>query len=163
MTFGEKLKKLRISNNLTQEELAEKIFVTRTAVSKWETDKGYPSIDSLKELSHLFDISMDELLSDEDVENKKLLDEKNAKRYYIVAITFLSLAAMFFLLAYFLRRPMINMVGICCASGYVFFGLLSKSKHKRTASRSLVVPCLVSRAIIFFFVIAMIILTSMTH
>ena len=48
MTFGQKLKKLRTENNLTQEELAEALFVTRTAVSKWETDKGYPGIDSLK-------------------------------------------------------------------------------------------------------------------
>lgn len=38
MTFGEKLKKLRTDNELTQDELAEKIFVTRTAISKWETD-----------------------------------------------------------------------------------------------------------------------------
>ena len=48
MTFGEKLKKLRNDNGLTQEQLADKIFVTRTAISKWETDKGFPSIDSLK-------------------------------------------------------------------------------------------------------------------
>lgn len=54
MTFGEKLKKLRIDNRLTQDELAEKIFVTRTAISKWENDKGYPSIDNLKQLSNLF-------------------------------------------------------------------------------------------------------------
>ena len=46
MTFGQKLKKLRNDNNLTQEQLAEMIFVTRTAISKWETDNGYPSIDS---------------------------------------------------------------------------------------------------------------------
>ena len=63
MTFGEKLKKLRRENNFTQDELAEKIFVTRTAISKWETDKGYPSIESLKQLSNLFHISIDELIS----------------------------------------------------------------------------------------------------
>ena len=63
--FGDKLKKLRTDNNLTQDELAEKIMVTRTAISKWETNRGYPSIDSLKELSKLFDISIDELIQDE--------------------------------------------------------------------------------------------------
>ena len=63
MTFGEKLKKLRTDKNLTQDELAEKIYVTRTAISKWETDKGYPSIDSLKQLSNLFEVSIDELIS----------------------------------------------------------------------------------------------------
>ena len=48
MDFCDKLKKLRKDNNLTQEEFAEKIFVTRTAVSKWETGNGYPSLESLK-------------------------------------------------------------------------------------------------------------------
>ncbi len=43
MTFGQKLKKIRNDNGLTQEQLAEKIFVTRTAISKWETDSEmYP-------------------------------------------------------------------------------------------------------------------------
>ena len=46
--FGEKLKKLRTENRITQDELAEKLYVTRTAISKWETGKGYPSIDNLK-------------------------------------------------------------------------------------------------------------------
>lgn len=41
--FGEKLKKLRMEKHFTQEELAEKIWVTRTAISKWETNRGYPS------------------------------------------------------------------------------------------------------------------------
>ena len=80
MTFGEKLKKLRNDNQLTQDELAEKIFVTRTAISKWETDKGYPSIDSLKQLSNLFHISIDELISDTDIENKRLLDEAQSRK-----------------------------------------------------------------------------------
>ena len=47
MLLGEKIKKLRTDNGLTQEELAERIYVTRTAVSKWETGKGMPGIESL--------------------------------------------------------------------------------------------------------------------
>lgn len=78
MTFGEKLKKLRTDNQMTQEQLAEKIFVSRTAISKWETDRGYPGIDSLKALSDLFQIKIDDLISGADAENKKLLDEKLA-------------------------------------------------------------------------------------
>lgn len=48
MEFNEKLQKLRKEQKLTQEELAEKLFVSRTAISKWESGRGYPSIDSLK-------------------------------------------------------------------------------------------------------------------
>lgn len=67
MKFNEKLKELRKKKNLTQEELAEKLFVTRTAVSKWESGKGYPSIELLKELSIFYEISIDDLLSNEEL------------------------------------------------------------------------------------------------
>ena len=65
MEFGEKLQALRKSRGLTQEELAEALFVSRTAVSKWESGRGYPSIDSLKEVSGFFSVSIDDLLSGE--------------------------------------------------------------------------------------------------
>ena len=52
MEFNEKLQKLRKGKGLTQEELAQAIFVSRTAVSKWESGRGYPNIDSLKELAN---------------------------------------------------------------------------------------------------------------
>ena len=63
MEFHEKLQELRKSRGLTQEELAEALFVSRTAISKWESGRGYPSIDSLKEISRYFSVSIDELLS----------------------------------------------------------------------------------------------------
>ena len=65
MEFNEKLKELRSSRGLTQEELAESLFVSRTAISKWESGRGYPSIDSLKEISSFFSVTIDELLSGE--------------------------------------------------------------------------------------------------
>ena len=65
MEFNEKLKELRSSRGLTQEELAEVLFVSRTAISKWESGRGYPSIDSLKEISTFFSVTIDELLSGE--------------------------------------------------------------------------------------------------
>ncbi len=65
MYFNEKLQLLRKDNNMTQEELAEKLYVSRTAVSKWESGKGYPNIDSLKNISRLFSVSIDELISDD--------------------------------------------------------------------------------------------------
>ena len=65
MEFNEKLQELRKSKGLTQEELAEALYVSRTAVSKWESGRGYPNIDSLKEISRFFSVSIDDLLSGE--------------------------------------------------------------------------------------------------
>ena len=65
MELGEKLQELRKSRGLTQEALAEELHVSRTAVSKWESGRGWPSIDSLKEVSAFFGVTIDELLSAE--------------------------------------------------------------------------------------------------
>ena len=65
MEFNEKLQELRKNSGLTQEELAEILYVSRTAVSKWESGRGYPNIESLKEISRFFSVSIDDLLSGE--------------------------------------------------------------------------------------------------
>ena len=67
MEFSEKLQTLRKQKCLTQEELAQALFVSRTAISKWESGKGYPSIDSLKEISKYFSVTIDELFSSEEL------------------------------------------------------------------------------------------------
>lgn len=162
MTFGEKLKRLRNDNGLTQEQLAEKIFVTRTAISKWETNNGYPSIDSLKTISNLFGISIDDLISDVDVENKKILDEKIAKRFYFVAIVFLGITILFTLLAYFLKQPLFNIGSIFGLVGYVLFGIFSKPKYKRLQMRKLIAPYIISRVVVFIVVVCIIIYTIVT-
>ncbi len=65
MEFGEKLLNLRKSRGLTQEELAQALYVSRTAVSKWESGRGYPSIESLKGIAGYFSVTVDELISGE--------------------------------------------------------------------------------------------------
>ena len=67
MEFHEKLLQLRKQKGMTQEQLAEELFVSRTAISKWESGKGYPNIDSLKSISKLFGVTIDELLSGEEL------------------------------------------------------------------------------------------------
>lgn len=67
MEFNEKLQELRKGRGLTQEELAGKLFVSRTAVSKWESGRGYPGIDSLKEISRFFSVTIDELICPEEI------------------------------------------------------------------------------------------------
>lgn len=63
MEFNEKLQELRKNKGLTQEELAQRLYVSRTAVSKWESGRGYPNIESLKAIAHFFSVSLDDLLS----------------------------------------------------------------------------------------------------
>ncbi len=65
MTFAKKLKSIRKQAGLSQEQLAEKLGVSRQAVTKWETDAGIPDIENIMAISALFDISIDELISNE--------------------------------------------------------------------------------------------------
>ena len=67
MELHEKLQTLRKQKGLTQEELAARLYVSRTAISKWESGRGYPSIDSLKAISGFFSVTIDELLSGEEL------------------------------------------------------------------------------------------------
>lgn len=159
MKFGEKLKQLRRDNGLTQEALAEKLYVTRTAVSKWETDKALPAIDSLKLISELFHVGIDDLISDKDVETKRLLDEKRARAMYYAAIGFLALATVFTLLAYFLKQPYWSIGGAAAVVLYVVFGLLARPRYRRLSAKRLIVPYAISRTVILLFVIGLIVFT----
>ena len=67
MEFNEKLQELRKQKGLTQEELAETLYVSRTAISKWESGRGFPNIASLKAISKFFSVSLDKLLSGEEI------------------------------------------------------------------------------------------------
>lgn len=77
MDFGEKLKNERKNKGWSQEELAEKLFVSRQSVSKWENGQNYPSIEIIIKVSDLFGITIDELLrSDEELTKKVIKDSK---------------------------------------------------------------------------------------
>ena len=67
MEFHEKLQELRKQRGLTQEQLAAQLFVSRAAVSKWESGRGYPSIDSLKAMAKFYSVTIDELLTGQEV------------------------------------------------------------------------------------------------
>ena len=100
MTFGEKLKKLRTEAHLTQEELSEKLFVSRTAISKWESDRGYPNIESLKELAKFFSVTVDDLLSTDEVLTIAEEDSKQKEKHFrdlIYGLLDLCIAMLLFL------------------------------------------------------------------
>lgn len=81
MTLGEKLKDARKQAGLSQEQLAEKLAVSRSAVAKWETDKGIPDVANLKAISKLLNVSIDYLLDDGEagspIQLKEAIDLKN--------------------------------------------------------------------------------------
>lgn len=78
MQIGEKIKFLRMQNNLTQSELAKQLNVSSQAVSNWERQKGYPDIGNLITLSDKFELSLDELIK-EDIDFKERLLEKKVE------------------------------------------------------------------------------------
>lgn len=78
MEFHEKLQELRKQKGLTQEELAQLLYVSRTAVSKWESGRGYPNIDSLKAIAKFYAVSIDELLTGDGV--LALTEESTGKK-----------------------------------------------------------------------------------
>ena len=80
MTFSEKLKSIRKKSGMSQEKLAEKIGVSRQAITKWETGAGIPDIENMIAVSALFNISLDELLSNEKI-------EKNQTDYIYESVT----------------------------------------------------------------------------
>ena len=86
MEFSEKLQELRKSRSMTQEELAEALFVSRTAISKWESGRGYPSIDSLKEISRFFSVTIDELICSDEMITVAENDKKEFVSKYISLI-----------------------------------------------------------------------------
>ena len=103
MEFNEKLQELRKNKGLTQEELAEVLFVSRTAISKWESGRGYPSIDFLKAIAKYFSVTIDELLSSDEVLSIAEEDNKQ-KEKHLKSLVFGLLdisALMFFFLPFF--------------------------------------------------------------
>lgn len=76
MTLADKLKEARKNAGLTQIELAEKLCVSRQAITKWETGKGIPDVDNLKVISKVLNVSIDFLLDDEEVLDKTVIKEQ---------------------------------------------------------------------------------------
>jgi transcriptional regulator with XRE-family HTH domain len=82
MEFHEKLQELRKQKGMTQEELAEKLYVSRTAVSKWESGRGYPNIDSLKAIAKFFAVTVDQLISSEEVLTVAEADQQEKQSHF---------------------------------------------------------------------------------
>ena len=100
MEFNQKLQELRKKKGLTQEELATSLYVSRTAISKWESGRGYPNIESLKAIAKFFSVTVDELLSTDEVLTIAEEDNKRKEKCFrdlIYGLLDLSMAMLLFL------------------------------------------------------------------
>ena len=96
MEIGSKLKSHRMTQNLTQEEVADKIHVSRATISSWETGRTFPDIEKLIYLSDLYELSLDQLIREEPIIMENIVKErKSLKRYKIVEVIGIVLLVLF--------------------------------------------------------------------
>ena len=137
MEFSQKLQALRKSRDLTQEELSSQLYVSRTAISKWESGRGYPNIESLKAIAAFFGITVDELLSTDEMLSVAEANsrQKDARfRDLIYGLLDLSMALLFFL-PFFASRgdnviestSLLSLNGVMPYSKILFFTITSTS------------------------------------
>lgn len=141
MEIGDKIKGFRKVHKLSQEDLADKIYVSRQTVSNWETNKRYPDIQNLILLSVIFDVSVDELIrGDLDAMKAKLSDKKtNVKMSvytYVMMLAALLGATSMGLVFYFEQSTFIIVVPIVCFTIMLFSSFkveqLKNSKNLKT-------------------------------
>lgn len=100
MEFNDKLQELRKQKGITQEELAQSLYVSRTAISKWESGRGYPNIESLKAIAKFFGVTIDELLSGDEllaIAEEDTKQKENHVRDLVFGLLDCSIAMFFFL------------------------------------------------------------------
>ena len=127
MEFNEKLQELRKARSLTQEELAEALYVSRTAISKWESGRGYPSIDSLKEISRFFSVTIDELICSDEM----ITVAENDKREFVSKYISLICCVLDALLAILMFIPVFGN-GTDSSGAVSLFGLTGISPWVKT-------------------------------
>lgn len=117
MEFSEKLKVIRQESNLTQEELAQKLFVSHQAISNYEQGKGYPSIDTLMDISNLFGVSLDELLN--------CTAKQRSAKYNLIALIlfacsiFVAIICCFYIFKSNYESDIVNVIPLLPAINYV--------------------------------------------
>lgn len=130
MTLGEKILKLRSTAKMSQGDLAEKLNVSRQSISKWETNQSVPELDKLIQLSDLFQISMDELVRSDDLDQRdkeeaeipsaepqptKVIIQRSLSTQKIVGFILLALGLLCCILALFAGS------GLLIIGGYIIF------------------------------------------
>jgi len=129
MEFHEKLQKLRKQKGLTQEQLAQELFVSRAAVSKWESGRGYPNIDSLKMIAAFYKVTVDELLSGEELLTiAEDAQKQTANRFCSLVFGLLDLCTVLFLFLPLFRQQIAQNV-----QAVSIFSLTETAPYLKTA------------------------------
>ena len=90
MNVGARIKKYREKQNVSQEELALKVFVSRQTISNWETNKSYPDIKSLTMLSNIFHVTLDDFIKGDIEEMKRIVSKEKIEKFNIMSYIFLA-------------------------------------------------------------------------
>ena len=133
MNLGAQIKKYRTEFSLSQDELAEKLFVTRQSISNWENDRTYPDIKSLVLLSEVFSVSLDQLVKGDVDEMKKEISEQEQEQFKKED----TVLGILLLLLMFLAVPLVKFGGWLGIVAYAVLAVVSLTysikveKHKK--------------------------------
>lgn len=167
MEISKRLKCARESKSITQEELADKLGVTRQTISSWENGKSYPDIVSIIKISDIFDISLDKLLKEDKnliTNMKKRMDTVESNKYIIFTILFaVILFGGMYLLKTFVNIPKIDNLFsniillstfIIGTITYIFSNIhVSKFLNQKTSNKSILKTIIVMISIVLLFII----------
>lgn len=139
--FGENLKRVREDKGITQQTLAEQLYVTRQAISRWEGGSRYPDLMTAKKMAQYLEVSLDELLSDDDmklyVENGAIMDSLVAKRAQIVMIALTLMCTLIHIIFYMVQNfvpdtimitstsELIKSILLVAVLGYAVYGAIN--------------------------------------
>ena len=119
MSLAETLKECRQQAGLSQEQLAEKLSVSRQAITKWETGRGIPDIANLIAISDEFGLSLDELIKGDLSVQKKVISDSASKKWHLLVIVYLLSIVVY--IAYFVVFQRIFMVGFLISTLFMLF------------------------------------------
>ena len=134
MELGKRLKEYRNRFGMTQDDLAEKLYVTRQTISSWENDKSYPDIHSLLMLGEVFNVSLDALVKGDIEIMKEKIDQAKVREFtrnsWIYAALLLACAVLFVPLERWLGVPGVVIWGVLFAAALFYSFKLEKVKKE---------------------------------
>lgn len=121
MELGKRIKTFREKINMSQEELADKVYTSRQTISNWENDKTYPDINSLKLLSNIFDVSLDNLIEGDIDIMKRKINETDRKGFIALSRLYSLELIIMIVSAY----PLLKFVGYIGVGIWILFTLIT--------------------------------------